>query len=183
MLEARVVEFLYVHLFIIHFDLTSAHNICTEIIAWNQRLSLCAWLEIFAHDGPKHQQYQSNKDSLSVQLWIIEFLTPYAVLQQSGCSAQNDAVQASVLSSVFSAISEGCFKMRFEMVGYYELFGYNRASDNFDQWIGTGTKEAARAAGAHLGGFLGFHRRTADGWAYRVPSQGHVEVTSARRIA
>jgi hypothetical protein len=51
---------------------------------------------------------------------------------------------------------------------YYEIFGYNRATYNYDIWLGTGTAAGAKAASARLGGFVGYSKLTPDGWACKA---------------
>jgi hypothetical protein len=58
--------------------------------------------------------------------------------------------------------------MILDRVGYYEIFGYNRRTCNYDMWLGTGTVAAATAIKARLGGFLGYDKATADGWACKA---------------
>jgi hypothetical protein len=58
--------------------------------------------------------------------------------------------------------------MRVSMVAYFEIFGPDPTTGNFDTWMGMGTREAAGAVGAKVGGFLGYHKRVPGGWAYRV---------------
>lgn len=52
--------------------------------------------------------------------------------------------------------------------GYYEIFGYNRTTCNFDIWLGTGTAIAAESVGARLGYFVGYGNAAPDGWACRA---------------
>ena len=54
------------------------------------------------------------------------------------------------------------------MIGYYEVFAYNPTTCNFDIWLGTGTAASAAAIGARLGGFVGYDKATADGWACKA---------------
>lgn len=53
-------------------------------------------------------------------------------------------------------------------VGYYELFRYNPWTSKYDIWLGSATREVAERIGAQLGGFLGYEKPTADGWACKA---------------
>ena len=54
------------------------------------------------------------------------------------------------------------------VVGYYEIFGYNRETGNYDVWLGTATAAVAKKLNASIGGLVGYHKATPDGWACKA---------------
>jgi hypothetical protein len=71
-----------------------------------------------------------------------------------------------------SGLSRGLFWREIMFAGYYEIFGLNRSTVQYDQWLGTGTPAAAEAVAARLGCFVGYGEVTADGWACRAKKAG-----------
>jgi hypothetical protein len=58
--------------------------------------------------------------------------------------------------------------MRIDTVGYYEIYGFNHSTGDYDKWLGTATIAAAILIGARVGGFVGHDKGTSDGWACKT---------------